>query len=171
LRNGDIYSGLLKESGREGLARHDASQINLVRAFSGQGGATMSRGGYRSTTDVDQIAKLTEAVGNGQCAVLPEFYTRIGKADTWREGEKVRGSKTIKKGTAIATFVNGRYPNKKHGNHAALYVSQDKDGIRVVDQWTGKLPGYRDLPFLGKKDGAYIDPSNNGDAFSIIEHE
>ena len=129
------------------------------------------KGGYRSVVDVSVIAKLEEPVGSGQCAALPEYYTRIGKSAGWREGDKVKGNKTIKKGTAIATFVNGRYPNEEHGNHAALYVSQDTNAIKVVDQWTGKLPGERDLPFLGSKDGTYVDPSNNGDAFSIIELE
>lgn len=127
------------------------------------------KGGYRSYVDVSVIAKLTEPVGSGECAALPQYYTRIGPAAGWVEGEKVKGNSTIKKGTAIATFVNGRYPNKPHGNHVALYVSQDTTGITVVDQWTGKLPGERVLPFLGEKDGAYVDPSNNGDAFSIIE--
>ncbi|WP_371265789.1 BPSL0067 family protein [Nitrosospira briensis] len=42
----------------------------------------------------------------------------------------------------------------------------------VVDQWTDRDAGKRTLPFLGKDDkGAWIDRSNNGDAFSIIELE
>ena len=129
------------------------------------------KGGYRSYLNVSVIAQLKEPVGSGSCAALPEFYTRIGKAGNWREGEKVKGHKTIKKGTAIATFVNGRYPNAAHGNHAALYVSQDTSGIKVVDQWEDQVPHERVLEFLGEKDGAYVDPSNNGDAFSIIELE
>jgi hypothetical protein len=127
------------------------------------------KGGYRSYVDVDTI---TGSASTGQCAALVMHYTRVGRTDNWRQGETVRDNKTIKKGTAIATFVNGRYPNEKHGNHAALYVSQNSDGIVVVDQWTGKDAGKRTLPFLGKNDkGAWIDPSNNGDAFSIIELE
>lgn len=123
-------------------------------------------GGYRSYVDVDTI---TGSASTGQCAALVMHYTRVGRADNWREGAVVRGNKTIKKGTAVATFVNGRYPNKEHGNHAALYVSQDSNGIVVVDQWTGKEAGKRTLAFLGKdKTGAWLDPSNNGDALSII---
>jgi hypothetical protein len=45
------------------------------------------------------------------------------------------GDLTIQKGTAIATFVNGKYPNNSHDNHAAFYISQDAGGIWVVDQW------------------------------------
>ena len=130
---------------------------------------TKRRGGYRSVVDVAALLKLTEGVGSGECAALPQYYTRIGPAAGWVEGAAVRGNSSIKRGTAIATFVNGRYPNQPHGNHVALYVSQDSNGIKVVDQWTGQPPHERVLAFLGKKDGAFIDPSNNGDAFSIIE--
>ncbi len=128
----------------------------------------VKKGGYRSYVDVDTIPSDT-AVSTGKCAALVEHYTRVGRAVNWREGDAVRGCLTIKRGTAIATFVNGIYPNAEHGNHAALYVSQDSNGIKVVDQWPGRPPGVRVMGFLGAKDGAWIDPSNNGDAMSIIE--
>lgn len=38
------------------------------------------------------------------------------------------GDNTILKGTAIATFVDGKYGNLPTGNHAALYISQDASG-------------------------------------------
>ena len=113
-------------------------------------------------------------VFGGECAGLVQWHTRAGKADTWREGIKVRNNgRTIKKGTAIATFVDGTYPNKPHGNHAALYISQTINGIYVMDQWTTKPTiSKRFLRFRGKKtDGSYIDPSNNGDALSVIMHD
>ena len=69
------------------------------------------KGGYRSVVNVSVIANLTEPVGSGECAALHMYYTRIGKAAGWVEGEKVKGHETIKRGTAIATFVNGKYPN------------------------------------------------------------
>lgn len=77
----------------------------------------------------------------------------------------------LTKGTAIATFVNGKYPNKPTGNHAALYVSQDASGVTVVDQWTGSGKiRKRVLIFKGKdKNGNFVDPSGNGDAFSVVE--
>src|SRR5687768_5707522 len=118
----------------------------------------MSRkGGYRSYIDVETIPTVnTGLVSNGECAGLVMHYTRVGKAKNWEEGDAVRGNKTIKRGTAIATFVNGEYENNKHGNHAALYVSQDADGITVVEQWnTLEKPQKRTLPFLGEKDGVY----------------
>ena len=113
-------------------------------------------------------------VGGGQCAVLVQWYSPlVGKAATWREGIKVKGSPSIATGTAIATFVDGVYPNKAHGNHAGYYITQNPSGIYIMDQFTGKSTiSMRQLKFKGKNsDGTYIDPSNNGDAFSVIIHE
>ena len=55
----------------------------------------------------------------------------------------------IANGTAVATFVNGQYPNQPHGNHAALFVRlmPDGKGIVIFDQWKGKLPGFRNILF------------------------
>jgi hypothetical protein len=114
----------------------------------------------------------TEMVGSHQCVALVQHYAKVPHTSKWSEGAKVETSSTIVKGTAIATFVDGKYPNKPHGNHAALYISQDASGITVMEQWTGKKTkvSSRKLPFKGKNlQGAYNDPSNNGDAFSIIE--
>lgn len=84
---------------------------------------------------------------------------------------EVKGTLPLREGTAIATFVDGRYPNRASGNHAALYVGQDAGGIYVIDQWSkvNKIQA-RKLPFLGKdKQGNWANPSNNGDAFSVVE--
>lgn len=116
-------------------------------------------------------------VGSGQCVALVKEYAGAPASSMWRAGAAVRGDMMLKKGTAIATFVDGRYPNNGTGNHAALYVSQDAVGIWVVDQWSrsGKIQ-YRHLRFQGRVKDAkgkettrYVDPSNNGDAFSVIE--
>ncbi|WP_119631433.1 BPSL0067 family protein [Methylocaldum marinum] len=79
----------------------------------------------------------------------------------------------MEKGTAVATFVDGKYPNESHGNHAALYISQDGSGVWVMDQWSTKPSiSKRKMLFKGKNsDGTYKDPSNNGDALSVIIHE
>ncbi len=129
-------------------------------------------GGYRSYVEVNTIPDISETlVSNGSCAGLVQHYTQVGHTSNWKEGEIVRSNATIRKGTAVATFVNGKYPNNEHGNHAALYVSQEASGVWVVDQWeTLTKPGKRKLAFLGKNaDGSYKDPSNNGDSLSIIE--
>lgn len=113
-------------------------------------------------------------VGSHQCVALVQVMAGAPVTSAWREGAAVRGNLTLAKGTAIATFVDGRYPNRAHGNHAALYVSQSAAGITVMDQWKGskKKPKVSShlVPFGGKdKQGRYRDPSNNADAFSVIE--
>ena len=124
---------------------------------------------YDKVDDLDG----TEKVGSRQCVALIQIKASAPPTSARRQGAAVRGQTLLAKGTAIATFVDGRYPNRRHGNHAALYISQDATGILVMDQWTSnqrkpKISKHR-LRFLGKdRHGNYIDPSNNGDAFSVI---
>jgi hypothetical protein len=132
-------------------------------------------GGYRSYVNVDTLDGKPK-VSNKQCAGLVQYYTRVGRHENWKAGDRVRYSTTIKKGTAIATFVNGVYQNNVHGNHAALYVSHNADGIYMMDQWDGDPAkptiSKRFVPYknLAKNaNGSWPDASNNGDAFSIIE--
>jgi hypothetical protein len=82
---------------------------------------------------------------------------------------------TIRKGTAIATFIKGRYRNPVTGNHAVLYISQDAHGIWAMDQWQDDLSKPRvSKRYLRKRggmraDGSYPDASNNAEAFSVIQ--
>jgi hypothetical protein len=131
---------------------------------------------YAKVDDLEGQAK----VSNKSCASLVQWYTKApGDAkETWREGIKVRGNEgKIKKGTAVATFVNGRYPRTLHNKHAALYIEQDASGIWVMDQWeddTSKPTiSKRRMAFKGTHPNStsYIDPSNNGDALSVIMSE
>lgn len=120
--------------------------------------------------DAEKLEKLP-TVGTKQCVALIKHYAKALPSSLWKEGDTVRDKPALKKGTAIATFVNGKYPNNGTGNHAALYLSQDLSGIWVIDQWSksGTIQK-RKLTFKGKdKAGKFIDPSNNGDAFSVIE--
>lgn len=52
-------------------------------------------------------------------------------------------------------------------------MGQTLDGIVVMDPWAGKRLGIvtsRTLRFKGQyKNGLHIDPSNNADAFFVIE--
>lgn len=111
------------------------------------------------------------SVGTRQCVALVKHYTNAPPSSLWREGEVVKGNLALKKGTVIATFVNGKYQNLSHGNHAAFYLSQNTHGIDVVDQWSSsKTVRRRLLAFKGKdKGGKYVTPSDNGDAFSVVE--
>lgn len=112
-------------------------------------------------------------VGSHQCVALVQAYAGAPTTTYWRQGEAVFGNKTLKEGTAIATFVDGRYANRPHGNHAALYVGQAANGILVVDQW--KAAGKKDISLRlitckGRdKKGNLMRPSDNADAFFVIE--
>ena len=124
---------------------------------------------YPEANKLDQEPK----VGTGDCVPLVQHYAGAPGSAQWREGERVRGSRTIKPGTAIATFENGRYANRSSGNHAAFYIGQDSLGIYVVDQWKGERKpriSRRHIRFRGANaDGSYPAASDNGDAFSVIE--
>jgi hypothetical protein len=112
-------------------------------------------------------------VGSHQCVALVQEYAGAPLTSAWRQGEAVLGNKTLKSGTAIATFVEGHYANRAHGNHAALYIGQVANGIVVADQWKAPkktLISVRIIRSLGKnKKGVFIKPSDNADAFYVIE--
>ncbi|MCR4465092.1 BPSL0067 family protein [Burkholderia sp. SCN-KJ] len=109
--------------------------------------------------------------GDGECVALVKIYTSVGPTAIWRPEKKIGGDGSIRAGTVIATFENDRYPSRSHGNHAAFYLGQDVRGIHVVEQWRSlKAIQRRCIPFKGKdKNGRYIDPSNNADAFSVVK--
>jgi hypothetical protein len=90
----------------------------------------------------------SKAYGNGQCAVFVELVTHAPKVHFWVRGIKVLGNgHLISPGTAIATFnSSGHYPNMPHGNHAALFVSEDGHAIKVIDQWHGKTTSHNPGP-------------------------
>lgn len=113
-------------------------------------------------------------VGSHHCVPLVQHYAKAPQAALWTQGELVKTATDLAKGTAIATFVDGVYPNNKTGNHAALFISKDNAGIKVMDQWKGdpnkpKISS-RVIRYKGAKDGKLVEPlSNNGDAFYVIE--
>jgi hypothetical protein len=77
-------------------------------------------------------------VGAKECvALVQEFAPGIGPSSSWKEGECVLGNKDIVPGTAIATFVKGRYPSLRHGNHAAFFIEQAVNGFHGgAGKWT-----------------------------------
>ena len=107
-------------------------------------------------------------VGNGHCVVFVQESTspRAPSTNLWTEGCTVRGDDSIEKGTAIATFTDGRYPSKATGNHAAIYDGQTDAGIWVYDQWVSQ--GQVKRRFIRFKGGTG-SPSNDGEAFSVID--
>ena len=128
------------------------------------------------TLDIDPPLPM---VGDGGCVDLIKHYVPGLKGvptSAWRAGGNVLelGVK-VARGTAIATFVNGRYPRLDHGNHAAIVLKVMQGGIYVVDQWKEKgiisarlirIPPPRQQY---NADGTFRHPSDNALAFSVIE--
>lgn len=125
--------------------------------------------------------------GDGNCALMVQHYAKLPKHDYWRQGAHVVDQASIWPGTAIATLENGRYPNNPHNNHVAFFYKFGKRNpngtwasIFIVEQYrpSGGYPGsgqiqLREIPARGKVDPKFgdhwRDPSNNADAFYIIE--
>jgi hypothetical protein len=92
--------------------------------------------------------------------------TGLPHTSAWRRGVKVRDS-GLASGVAIATFSDaGVYENDTSGrSHAAIFIEQTDEGIRVLDAWVGREAGERIIRFRG---GAG-KPVDDGDAYSVIE--
>lgn len=116
----------------------------------------------------------TDKVGSKQCVALLQHYAKLPNTSMWKQGETVFGQFALAKGTAIATFVDGKYKNLPTGNHAAFYLSQDAGGIWIMDQWASDtIKPKVSKRYVKKKgklaSGQYVSPSNNADAYSVIE--
>lgn len=112
-----------------------------------------------------------DKVEDFECVALVKHFTKLGWTGSWKQGAPVIGNKSIEHGTAIGTFVNGKWPNLKTGNHSGFYMGQVSDGIYIMDQWPKKKHiGKRFIRRKGKDaHGNFITPEDNADAFSIIE--
>jgi len=121
-------------------------------------------GGYMTFIAKDPEEYAGQVVGTGHCVPYVQKTSGAPHTSLWKEGETVRDA-DIAKGTAIATFIDGVYPSHAHGNHAAIYVEQNDVGLVVWDQWVGQPVHMRTIHFKGGKGS----PSNDGDAFSVIE--
>ncbi|GLC27864.1 hypothetical protein rosag_43770 [Roseisolibacter agri] len=110
---------------------------------------------------------LGKSHGSGQCVAIAQIPLKMPLVKHWRQGETVLGG-TVAKGTVIATFVNGRYPNDAHDNHVAIFLEEKSDDqgtyIVVIDQWTGRKAAYRKIRPKSGDD----DRSNDADCFSTV---
>ena len=125
---------------------------------------------YSNVDDLDGTAK----VGSHQCVALVQHYANLPHTGNWKEGDAVIGNVKIAKGTAVATFVDGQYKSLPTGNHAGFFISQDPKGMWIMDQWrSDKTKPKVSKRYLSRKGkdakGNFIDPSNNADAYSVIE--
>lgn len=131
---------------------------------------------------VDELAKGgTPNAGSGECVDIVKQYVPGLKGlstTTWRAGAWViEAGSTIRRGTAIATFdKNGRFPQHRNGQHAALVLRVMGSGIWVVDQWrtnkgkiTKRLIRVPPPGLQRNADGSFRDASNNALAFRVIE--
>lgn len=57
-------------------------------------------------------------VGDGECVALIQTYTNAGRTERWRQGAAVLNNRTLRTGTEIATFENGRWPLHRHKSEA-----------------------------------------------------
>jgi len=123
------------------------------------------------------ITAFPKGAGNKECVALAQATLQMPLTKYWRAGDKVFGhpgpkyykgieivGSGLAKGTVIATFVKGKYPNLSHGNHVAIYIGQGKNYIKVIDQWRGQTPHYRNI--YQKK--GMSNRSNNANAFSVV---
>lgn len=123
--------------------------------------------GKTLTQSYDGVAYLNEK-GNAECVEFIKQTLNAPQTKLWREGKKVtRGDMTIPIGAAIATFVDGKYPQEgTTGKHAAIYLGQNALGIQVLDQF--RRQGVV-KPRTIKWTPSSHNLSDDGNAFSIIE--
>ncbi|WP_374324581.1 BPSL0067 family protein [Azonexus sp.] len=123
-------------------------------------------------TDLYRNRSFPNERGNTECVEFIQQTLAAPPTRQWRQGMAIRKlapgvSDPIRKGTAIATFVGGAYPQQGNtGKHAAIYLGQNADGIQVLDQWRaqGRVQP-RTIPWQPRRPGL----SNDGNAFSVIE--
>lgn len=114
-------------------------------------------------------------VGAGDCVELvKEYAPGLNGVPTsmWKPGQKVTEAVNLKRGTAIATFVDGKYPRHETGQHAAFFLKRAGAAIWVMDQWKNdeKKPRVsRRLIHPGGPVSANTRLSNNANAFYVIE--
>jgi hypothetical protein len=108
---------------------------------------------------------LTRRVGEGHCLAFVQKAAGTPTTTAWRASERVMGATPwlIQKGTVIATMVDGHFA---HNSHAAIYLSHDEHGIRVMDQWLGNPVGERTIHDHG---GTAHHPMNDASTFYVVE--
>lgn len=94
-------------------------------------------------------------------------------ASGWRQGAAVVGDVRIARGTAIATFEDGRYANRPGFDHAAILLDYAGAGIWVLEQRDGDESGTVQRTFIATgqagSNGDFANPAQAAAAFSVIE--
>lgn len=117
-----------------------------------------------------EYEQRTAKVGDGQCVALVKILAGAPATAHWRQGDQIsdviKAGKNIAEGTVIATFEKGRYPNRAHGNHAAIFVRFVPNGIEIYDQWVGHPPSKRFI-YFGRP--AARGAAQRPELYSIVE--
>ncbi|HEU5436788.1 MAG TPA: BPSL0067 family protein, partial [Telluria sp.] len=116
-------------------------------------------------------------VGKGECVdLIKQFVPGLIGVTTqaWREGANVMASPQLQRGTAIATFFDGKFPHKDTGQHAAMFLAHSGAGFWVIEQHKKSKTIIRrriEIPRNGQRqaDRSFPNASNNALAFSVIE--
>ncbi|QYF94210.1 BPSL0067 family protein [Massilia sp. PAMC28688] len=116
-------------------------------------------------------------VGDKECVALIKVLVpglmQIGTMN-WKQGAHVKSTPNLLRGTAIATFVNGRYPKGPVPKHACIFLAQAGAGIWVMDQYQRSVTIIRRLIQVPRDnvrsaDGSWPQANNNAQAFYVIE--
>lgn len=104
--------------------------------------------------------------GKHECAIFVQQASRLPNSTLWKKGLNVFGNgDKILRGTAIATFgADGNYNGNPKGKHAAIYISQNSQGIVVYDQWNNQ--GKVKKRTIRKNGSKFVDIADN---FYVIE--
>lgn len=124
---------------------------------------------YRADIHTIQTKYSGKVVGTGQCVAFVEEAAATPRTNAWKRGALARGNPAIATGTAIATFdPDGAYGNHTdERSHAAIYISQNAQGLVVYDQWLGQPVHQRTIFF---RDATYQGHAvNDGNRFYVID--
>ena len=122
-----------------------------------------------SEDDVFGKAKFTNSKGNTECVEFVRQATGAPQTTLWKKGIAIFSAtqSSINRGAVIATFSDsGKYPIDGNGKHAAIYMSHDALGIRVLDQWNKQGEVLERVIYFSKPS---IPRSNAGKAFYVVE--
>ena len=114
------------------------------------------------------IPSFNNDKGRAECVELIKGLMDAPRTTQWQEGRRLLAAyEAIKPGTAIATFVRGRYPQgRRHGPHAAIFLRATEAGIYVLDQFANQIGvQQRFIPWHHPRDK---HPSNNASAYSTV---
>lgn len=113
--------------------------------------------------------------GDGDCVALIRSAVpglRGTGCSGWRQGAAVVGAGRIARGTAIATFEDGRYANRRGFDHAAIFLEYAGAGIWVLEQNDDdSATVQRSFIPTGQagNNGDFANPARAAAAFSVIE--